>query len=61
MHGLDQCPDNGITGFKRYISLAIVAKNISRIGAILKQQKRTRTPNKKKKYHDSGGESKLAA
>ncbi len=61
VHGLDQCPDDGITGFKRYISLAIVARNISRIGAILKQQQRKHTTNKKKKYHDSGGESKLAA
>ena len=38
MHGLDQCPDHGIDGFKRYVALAVMARNIHRIGAILKQQ-----------------------
>ena len=38
IHGLDVCPDNGIHGFKRYCALAIVARNIQRIGAILKKQ-----------------------
>jgi len=27
-HGLDQCPDHGITGFKRYVALAVLARNI---------------------------------
>jgi hypothetical protein len=35
VHGLDLCPDNGISGFKRYVALAVVARNIQRIGAIL--------------------------
>lgn len=34
VHGLDRCPDRGIDGFKRYVSLAIVARNIHRIGDI---------------------------
>lgn len=38
VHGLDRCPDNGIDGFKRYVALAIVARNIQRIGAILQMQ-----------------------
>jgi len=38
VHGLDKCPDHGINGFKRYVSLAIVARNIRRIGDILWQQ-----------------------
>ncbi len=38
VHGLDMCPDHGIAGFKRYVAIAIVAKNIHRIGAILWQQ-----------------------
>lgn len=38
VHGLDQCPDHGINGFKRYVALAIVARNIRRIGDILWQQ-----------------------
>ena len=34
-HGLDQCPDRGIDGFKRYVALAITSRNIQRIGAII--------------------------
>ena len=33
-HGLDYCPDYGIDKFKRYIGLAVVARNIQRIGVI---------------------------
>jgi hypothetical protein len=35
VHGLDLCRDHGITGFKRYVALAVVARNIQRLGAIL--------------------------
>ena len=38
VHGLDKCPDHGMDGFKRYVALAIVARNIRRIGDILWQQ-----------------------
>ncbi|PTR04619.1 hypothetical protein C8R30_103137 [Nitrosomonas nitrosa] len=38
VHGLDKCPNYGIEGFKRYVALAIVARNIRRIGDILWQQ-----------------------
>ena len=38
VHGLDKCRDHGIDGFKRHVALAIVARNIHRIGAILWQQ-----------------------
>ena len=37
-HGLDRCPDHGIDGFKRYVALAVVARNLHRIGAILLEQ-----------------------
>lgn len=37
-HGLDRCPDHGIEGFKRYVALAIVARNIQIIGLILQQK-----------------------
>jgi transposase, IS5 family len=48
-HGLDQCPDHGIDGFKRYVALAVVARNIQRLGAVLREQavKRRRGPYKK--------------
>jgi len=38
VHGLDKCPDHGIDGFKRYVALAIVARNIQRLGAVLREQ-----------------------
>ena len=31
-HGLDRCPDHGINGFKRYVSLAVLARNLQIIG-----------------------------
>lgn len=31
-HGLDICPDHGITGFKRYVALAALARNLHRLG-----------------------------
>ena len=48
-HGLDICPDHGIVGFKRYVALAVVARNVQRLGAILRQQdaERIRGPYKK--------------
>ncbi len=37
-HGLDKCPDHGIDRFARYVALAIVARNIQRVGAILQKK-----------------------
>jgi transposase, IS5 family len=37
-HGLDRCLDHGITGFKRYVALAVVARNIQIMGHILQQK-----------------------
>lgn len=37
-HGLDRCCDNGIDGFKRYVALAIVARNLQLIGAMLRKR-----------------------
>ncbi len=49
VHGLDKCPDHGIDGFKRYVALAVVARNIQRLGAVLRRQEkqRKRGPYKK--------------
>ena len=48
-HGLDACRDHGIVGFRRYVGLAVVARNIQRLGAVLRQQEadRIRGPYKK--------------
>ena len=37
-HGLDRCLDHGIHGFKRYVGLAVLARNIQIIGHILQQR-----------------------
>lgn len=47
-HGLDRCPDKGIDAFERYVSLAVLARNIQIMGNILQQKKRTEEERKKK-------------
>lgn len=42
VHGLDRCLDHGLAGFKRYVALAVVARNIHRLGAILREQEAER-------------------
>lgn len=37
VHGLDRCLDRGLDGFKRYIALAVVARNIQKLGAVLRK------------------------
>ncbi len=37
-NGLDRCPDHGIKGFKCYVALAVVSRNIKRLGAVIRQQ-----------------------
>jgi hypothetical protein len=32
VHGLDCCPDHGLHGFKRYVALAVLARNIQQLG-----------------------------
>ncbi len=39
VHGLDICLDHGLQGFLRYVSLAIIAQNIYRIGSIILKRK----------------------
>ena len=46
VHGLDICPDDGIWGFKRYVALAVVARNTQRIGAILISREREKEARK---------------
>jgi transposase, IS5 family len=59
-HGLDHCPDHGVDGFKRYAALAVVARNIHRIGDLLKQQAQQRA-QRKRKYADRDTAYKRAA
>jgi hypothetical protein len=34
-HGLDRCLDHGIRGFERYVALAVLARNVLRVGQIV--------------------------
>ena len=38
VHGLDRCLDHGLDGFRRYVALAVVARNIQQLGAWLQKQ-----------------------
>lgn len=60
VHGLDICPDHGIDGFKCYVSLAIVSRNIQRIGVILKQHEQQREEKRKKYLHRDVARKKAA-
>ncbi len=48
--GLDVCPDHGIMGFKRYVSLAVVSRNIKRLGSILYKQAEEKERRKRGHY-----------
>ena len=49
-HGLDRCPDHGIKGFERYVALAVLAKNIHRLGTVLRKQQKERQRRKRGPY-----------
>ncbi len=38
-HGLDRCCDKGIDGFKRYVALAVLSRNVQTIGHIIQRRK----------------------
>ncbi len=38
-HGLDRCPDHGLKRFKRYVGLAVLARNIQILGHVIQQKK----------------------
>ena len=38
-HGLDRCLDHGLHGFKRYVALSVLARNIQILGHLLQQKK----------------------
>jgi hypothetical protein len=37
-HGLDRCLDHGLHGFKRYVALAVLARNIQLLGHLIQQK-----------------------
>jgi hypothetical protein len=36
--GLDRCPDKGRAGFNRYVALAVLARNLKRLGTVVRDQ-----------------------
>jgi len=49
-HGLDRCLDHGLHGFKRYVGLAVLARNIQIIGHVLQQRELKRLQRLEGKY-----------
>lgn len=47
-HALDRCPDHGLYGFKRYVSLAVLARNIQILGAKIQQRELRRKRREEK-------------
>jgi len=48
-HGLDRCLDHGIDGFKRYVALAVLARNIQILGAKLRHRNLQRAQRLKRR------------
>jgi hypothetical protein len=49
VHGLDKCPDHGIDAFERYVALAVLSRNIQKLGAIKRDRERQRLLDEKQK------------
>lgn len=47
-HGLDRCPDHGIDGFKRYVALAVLARNLQKLGHLVQQKELQRYKRQEK-------------
>jgi len=47
VHGLNTCPDQGIEGFERYAALAVLSRNIQRIGCIVRDRERKKREKQK--------------
>ena len=46
-HGLDRCPDHGLHGFKRYVGLSVLARNIQILGHLIQQKELKRQKRRK--------------
>ena len=53
-HGLDRCPDHGIHGFKRYVAMAVVARNIEILGQMLLQEELKKERRQDNKMRNAG-------
>ena len=46
-HGLDRCLDHGLDGFKRYVALSVLARNIQILGHLIQQKEFKRQKRRK--------------
>jgi hypothetical protein len=46
-HGLDRCLDHGLHGFKRYVALSVLARNIQILGHLIQQKELRRQKRRK--------------
>ncbi len=46
-HGLDRCRDHGIEGFRRYVALSVLARNIQIMGHLIQQRQLWREQRRK--------------
>jgi hypothetical protein len=49
IHGLSKCRDHGVVGFERYAALAVLSRNIQKVGAIIRDVERRRLVEEKKR------------
>ena len=47
-HALDRCLDHGINGFKRYVALAVLARNIQIVGAHIRKKELKRLQRRRR-------------
>jgi len=59
VHGLDKCLDHGIDGFKRYVALAVLSRNLQKIGQIKRNAERERLARERERSNPR--RQKLAA
>ena len=46
-HGLDRCLDHGLHGFKRYVALSVLARNMQILGHLIQQKELRRQKRRK--------------
>ena len=46
-HGLDRCLDHGLHGFKRYVALSVLARNLQIVGHLIQQKELKRQKRRK--------------
>lgn len=59
VHGLNKCLDQGIDGFKRYVALAVLSRNLQKIGQIKRSNERERMARERERSNPR--RQKLAA